>query len=107
MASLGKIKFHGYHTAMEEVTLFNDGRHLQVRDHLLIEEYMTLFMMLVVLSINVMVLMETYTYTLKILVTPWREGGAPYISGGSLQVLKCIGYCCGTGGMVIFTVLRL
>ena len=107
MASLGEIEFHGYHTAMEEVTLLNDGRHLQVRDpdHLFID--MTLFMMLVVLPMNVMVLMETYTYTLKILVTPWREGGAPYISGGSLQVLKCISYLCGTGVMFIFTVLRL
>ena len=65
MASLGEIEFHGYHTAMEEVTLFNDGRHLQVRDpdHLFID--MALFMMiLMVLSINVMVLMEKYTYTL-------------------------------------------
>ena len=66
MASLGKIDFHGYHTTMEEVTLFNDGRNLQVRDpdHLLIEWDMMIFMLLMVLSMNVMVLMETYTYTL-------------------------------------------
>ena len=58
MASLGKIEFHGYHTAMEEVTLFNDGRNLQVRDHLLIAKDMTIIMILTVLSMKVMVLME-------------------------------------------------
>lgn len=53
LASLGEIKFHGYHTAMEEVTLFNDGRNLQVDGHILIEEDMTLFMILMVLSMKV------------------------------------------------------
>ena len=64
MASLGEIEFHGYHTAMEEVTLFNDGRNLQVRDpdHLFVEEDMMIFMLLMVLSMKVMVLMETHTH---------------------------------------------
>ena len=55
MAPLGDIEFHGYHTAMEEVTLFNDGRNLQVRDHLLDAKDMTIIM---ILSMKVMVLME-------------------------------------------------
>ena len=38
MASLGEIEFHGYHTAMEEVTLVNDGNTFQVRDVLFLKK---------------------------------------------------------------------
>ena len=66
---MGDIEFHGYHTAMEEVTLLNDGNTFQVM--------MMMMMMMVMMMIRMF----------QIRVRPWRDGETPFISGGGLKVL--------------------
>ena len=65
---MGDIEFHGYHTAMEEVTLLNDGNTFQVT----------------MMMIRVMMMMIRM---FQIRVRPWRDGETPFISGGGLKVL--------------------
>ena len=75
---MGDIEFHGYHTAMEEVTLLNDGNTFQVMMMMMIRVMMMMMMMM-------MIMMGARMFQVR--VRPWRDGETPFISGGGLKVL--------------------